>query len=69
MTTASDIVTELDRLYAASVARLQAVALDMHVGPRLHPSGRVGQKHDVRLEPLRLVQIHQPDDVRTSGLE
>ena len=33
------------------------------------PPSRVGQKHDVRLEPLGLVQVHQPHDVRAPGLE
>ena len=35
----------------------------------LHAAARVGEEHDVRLEPLRLVQVHQPDDVGAPGLE
>ena len=50
-------------------ARLQPVALDVHVGPRLHASSRVGQEHDVCLESLGLVQVHQPHDVRAPRLE
>ena len=50
-------------------ARLQPVALDVHVGPRLHSPGRVRQEYDVRLEPLGLVQVHQAHDVSTPGLE
>ena len=45
------------------------VALDVDVHPRLEAAARVGQEHDVGLEPLGLVQVHQPDDVGAAGLE
>ena len=62
-----DVVALLDDLQPAS--RLKPVALDVDIYPRLHCSGRVSQKHDVRFESLGLVQVHQPHDVRTPRLE
>ena len=49
--------------------RLGAVAHDSNVRRRGVAPVRIGQEHDGRLEPLRLVQVHEPDDVGAPGLE
>ena len=41
----------------------------MHIDSRLDATERIGQKDDIGLEPLGLVQVHQPHDVRAPGLE
>ena len=46
-----------------------AVARDANVHPRVEAAARIRQEHDVRLEPLRLVQVHEPHDIPAAGLE
>ena len=56
-------------LDAKVAARRGAVADDPDVHARFETSERVREEHDRGLQPLRLVQVHQPHDITTTRLE
>ena len=46
-----------------------AIAHDATTGAHAHAAERIREKHDGRFETLGLVQVHQPDEIRSAGLE